>query len=1043
MRKKRVQESVVWYKSLAFTIILGFVPLSIIPMLLISYENYKTSAADITKTSYDNLKQASLLDKKFIKNWFHYRQTDIKNWSQTRTNIEFLSKLQETFVEEKSSIESFVKSDTYKDITLSMESDMLRTVKNYDYIYDLFLIDLEGNVLYTVEKESDLGTNLRKGPFSSTKFALAVQKTIDDKKLHFSDLEFYEPSNNTIAGFLTAPMFNASGEMIGVFAIQIKLDIIYDLFHEEKLDHDEFIYYLVGEDGLLRSKIYAESEILKLKVNTQQFNLWRDEHGKNGVHDTDEDETIFSYLDPYERSVFGIHQDINLLGVKWVLIGETNLESVNHLKEEIIQKSLIYLLVMLFIIIVLSILITRYIARPIVSLTGIIKEFASGSRNIKVAIKTENELGILATYFEDMMMKIQKSENALDEQKHALNAHSIVAVTDVTGKITYVNDKFVDISGYLKEELIGQNHKILNSGDNTKEYWADMYKTIAQGKVWHDEIRNVTKTGEYYWVNTTIVPFLDELGKPKSYIAIRTDITDKKVDEIALIQARAIAEESVKAKSEFFASMSHEIRTPMNGVIGMLGLLLNSKLSDAQKHQAYLAQSSAKALLNLINDILDFSKVEAGKVELDITPFNVRDDFGDFAEAISFKAQEKGVAVVLDMKDVDIDIIEADSHRIRQILNNLVSNAIKFTHEGYVLIKVALVKQNDRDARLKITIKDTGIGIPQNKIKTLFDSFSQVDTSTTRKYGGTGLGLAIAKKLSLLMDGDIKVSSQESVGSEFKLDIAVKLSSEASIVTPNVSVKDKKVLILDQCSVSTDTLCAQLKHWGMKVATSLDKSVVYDIIFISKDKNALRLAQELKVHYPRARFILMTSLAEAANISEYMESVYDSHFPQPATTKDILNALKVLSLEYKVETLSVVQERKNSDSFSKDIRILLVDDNKVNQLVANGILEEMGLEADVANNGLEALKALEEAGDKAYDIVLMDCQMPKMDGYEATRIIKSGEMGDEIEKTPVIAMTANAMDGDKEKCFAAGMDDYISKPIDPDKLEAVLRQYLT
>jgi len=1038
VRINKIKNSVVWYKSLAFTIILWFLPLSLIPMVFVSYDNYKTSVEDITKTSYHNLEQASLLEKKFITNWFHYRITDITNWSQTRGNIEFLDELQTDFTETNSSLSSFITSDMYTNITIEMESDMLRTVKNYDYIYDLFLIDNYGNILYTVEKESDLGTNLVNGKYKDTKFANAVQKTLKDGETHFSDLELYAPSNDTVAGFLSAPVINEQGEKIGVFAIQIKLNAIYNVFHEEKLKNDGFSYYIIGLDGLLRSKITKENEILKLKINTPQFKLWNMEHGEEGTHDSDEIEVIFSYKNSYGGFVYGIHQDLEVLGVKWALIGETDLQVIEHLKDEIIKKSLFYLLFMLMFVIIMVIVIFKYTVNPILVLTKATKDFESGSRDTTVDINVENEIGILASHFEEMMVTIKDSEDELDEQKHALNAHSIVAITDIGGNITYVNDKFVDISGYSKEELIGKNHRLLNSGDNTKEYWEAMYKVISSGKVWNDEVRNIKKDGVYYWVSTTIVPFLDESGKPKSYIAIRTDITEKKADEKELRAARVVAEDSVKAKSEFFASMSHEIRTPMNGVIGMLGLLLNTKLSDSQHHQAYLAQSSAKALLSLINDILDFSKVEAGKLELDPIEFNIRDDFGDFAEAIAFRAQEKDVSVILDMKDVDLDIIKADSNRIRQILNNLVSNSIKFTHEGYVLVKVALVKQNDVDARLQIHIKDTGIGIPDDKLATLFDSFSQVDASTTRKYGGTGLGLAIVKKLTNLMDGDVSVSSQEGVGSEFNVDIAIKLSSSASIVVPNVIVKDKKVLIIDFCKVSTTSLSTQLKHWGMKVYTSLDKSVVYDIVFISKDENALHFAEELHKHNPSTKFVLMTSLADTANVTEFMASVYNTHFPQPATTKDILGALNVLRVDY---ITNIVEEKtvESSNSLSEDIKILLVDDNKVNQLVANGILEEIGLEADVANNGAEAIEAL---GKNSYDIILMDCQMPVMDGYEATKVIKSGELGESIKSIPVVAMTANAMDGDKEKCFASGMDDYISKPIDPEKLEAVLRKYL-
>ena len=1041
--KKKSLNKVVWYKSLSFNIMLLFIPLAILPVLLISYDSYRESIKSIEKTSYHDIKQASTLEKKFINNWFHYRETDIKSWSQNASFIELLFYLTYDFKSKKQTLSEYINSDAYASSTIMMEDDMMKLVNNYDYLYDIFLINLKGDILYTVTKESDLGTNILQGKYASTKFATTVKRTLNDKKIHFSDLELYRPSNGIVAGFLTAPMYDDNRELIGVFAIQIKLKTIYNLFEDEKISNKAFSHYLVGEDGLLRSKLYDESNILKKKIDTKQFNLWNIEHGEHGENSTDEEETIFVYKDAFGDDVFGLHQDIDILGVKWALISESHLDLIIQLRQDVIDKTVKYVLLIVLSVFLIGYIISYKLVKPIVKLSLLTSEFANGRRDFTIDIKSSNEIGTLAQRFEEMMESIRDGEEELDEQKHALNAHSIVAITDIQGNITYVNNKFVDISGYTREELIGKNHRILNSGLEDKSYWKKMYTTIASGKVWHDEIKNITKSGEFYWVSTTIVPFMGHGGKPQSYIAIRTDITEKKRDEAELIEAKALAEESVKAKSEFFASMSHEIRTPMNGVIGMLGLLLNTKLSDSQRHQAYLAQSSAKALLSLINDILDFSKVEAGKLELEDIDFNLRNDFGDFAETIAFKAQDVGVAVILDVKAVDLNIIRADSGRIRQILNNLASNAIKFTESGYVLVSVLLHKEDNIHARLHIEVQDTGIGIPESKISTLFDSFSQVDASTTRKYGGTGLGLAIVKKLCTLMDGAVSVSSTEGVGTLFKVDISVKLADDLSIVMPDTYVKGKRVLIIDKCIISANVLSEQLSHWGMITTFDSETSMNLDIVFIDKDKEALVLAKDLKKKHPDSKFVLMTSLKDTANVSEFMASVYDIHFPKPATTKDMLNALNVLSNTYQKDINEELDDTiVENYSWPEDIRILLVDDNKVNQLVANGILEEIELEADVANNGLEAIEAIKNMDERPYSIILMDCQMPEMDGYEATRVIKSGELGEVTSAIPIVAMTANAMDGDKEKCFASGMDDYLSKPIDPDKLEAMLRKYI-
>ena len=398
-------------------------------------------------------------------------------------------------------------------------------------------------------------------------------------------------------------------------------------------------------------------------------------------------------------------------------------------------------------------------------------------------------------------------------------------------------------------------------------------------------------------------------------------------DEIARVGQKVFdlfqrIEETAKAKSEFLASMSHEIRTPMNGVIGMLRLLLKSDLTETQHHHAQIAQNSADSLLTLINDILDFSKVEAGKLDIEELEFNVCDLLEDFSETISFRAKEKGVAIVLDTADIKHALIRSDSGRLRQILNNLVGNAIKFTNNGKILIKASLNEDTNGVMRLYIDITDTGIGIPKEKIGLLFDSFTQVDASTTRKFGGTGLGLAISKKLSELMGGNIKVTSKLGVGSTFSFNIAVKISENSHLQVKNMEADDNR----------------------------------------------------------------------------------------------------------------------NSFNWPDNTKILLIEDNKTNQLVANGILEEFELSADIAENGIEALEKLNSSS--GYTLILMDCQMPQMDGYETSRAIRSSKAGDEYKNIPIVAMTANAMQGDREKCILSGMDDYITKPINPTELQNALKKWL-
>jgi len=936
MIDRDARHKVRWYRSLSFTISLLFLPLFIIPILFVSYDNYRQSSKALQDTAYHDIEQASILEKKFIENWFYYRTTDIRNWSRMSSTVYMLNSLEEDFTEKKLPLLEFVKSDDYMTIAMENEADILQLMKDYDYVYDLFLIDKNGNVLYTLENEDDFARSMIDGKYANTKFATAVKKTLKDKRVHFSDLEIYTPSKDTIAGFLTAPMY-FENKFLGVFAVQIKLNTIYSIFEDKYISHSQhFNNYLVGSDGLLRSELDNKAQILKYKISTYQFDLWHEEHGKhkNGVYNENDNmhEKIITYLNTEGIEVFGIHQDIDILGVNWALINESTLENINLNREAIISKTMFTLLSLILIIFLISILISRYLVKPILSLSSATSAFAKGDRAVSLNVNNKNEIGVLGQRIAIMFDKVKQSEDTLKEATH-------------------------------------------------------------------------------------------------------------------------IVEESVKAKSEFFASMSHEIRTPMNGIIGMLNLLLKTKLTDSQRHQAYLAQTSADALLTLINDILDFSKVEVGKLELEEIEFNLSEELGNFAEAISFKAQEKGVDVILDTTEVDRKYIVSDIGRIKQILNNLVGNAIKFTHEGFVLIKLSLVQTDEKNAILNMYIRDSGIGIPKSKIKNLFDSFSQVDASTTRKYGGTGLGLAIVKQLCSLMNGSIGMTSQEGRGSEFHVEIEVGLSDEAEYIEPRVQVRGKKAIIIDKCSIAAGALHRQLLYWGMDIRVSEEISSlfansheVFDIVFINQNENTLEDLELIKADkkFINTKLILMTSLKEALSTSKYLDAGFHTYYPKPATTNDIMKALDTLSDKFKLTTVSTIKSIDDEFTFSKDVRVLLVDDNKVNQLVANGILEEFGLNADVANDGLEALEALKIAADKdePYHIILMDCQMPNMDGYDATRAIRESKAGEVNQNITVVAMTANAMQGDKEKCFNAGMNEYLSKPIDDDKLKEILMKYL-
>ena len=416
---------------------------------------------------------------------------------------------------------------------------------------------------------------------------------------------------------------------------------------------------------------------------------------------------------------------------------------------------------------------------------------------------------------EDAQKQAETAQKQAETARFALNEHSLVSVTDIEGNIISVNKKFIEVSGYSEAELIGQNHRLLNSANQPKDYWREMYLTVSKGQPWHDEVRNTAKDGHYYWVDTTIVPNHDIDHKLIGYTSIRTDITTQKETIEKLAIAKAEAEVANISKTDFLANMSHEIRTPMNGVIGMTNLLLDSQLSAEQHKLAKTVKSSGESLLGIINDILDFSKVEAGKLDLEYLNFNLGQLVEDLGNTLSFQTDNKGIQLICPASPIIQQWVKADPGRIRQILTNLIGNAIKFTDQGEVAVFVSIEDQGLRKQVL-FEVKDTGIGIDQQQQKKLFDQFSQADTSTTRKYGGTGLGLSISKKLVELMGGEVGVHSTLGQGSNFWFSLDLDAAEHFGEEKLSIDNLDKqKLLIVDDNATNRDLMHQLHDIWGI------------------------------------------------------------------------------------------------------------------------------------------------------------------------------------------------------------------------------------
>lgn len=663
-----------------------------------------------------------------------------------------------------------------------------------------------------------------------------------------------------------------------------------------------------------------------------------------------------------------------------------------------------------------------------------------------------------------LLQEWARREVALKKQYQELfeNANDLIFTTDMEGRLTSINKAAEELTGFNRTEAYGAD---------ISRYVAEEYRESIR-QVLNQKLQADSPTTEYMEIVTKHggrVPMevrsrlIYESGRPVGLQGIARDITARKQAELETQKAREAAEAANLAKGEFLANMSHEIRTPLNGILGMAELALNTELTEEQREYITMAKASGETLLTVINDILDFSKIEAGRLDLNPIDFDLRDALGDTLKTLSLRAHQKGLELALQVAPDVPRRVEGDPTRLRQVAVNLTSNAIKFTDHGEVALRVWMESRTDKELTLHFSVTDTGIGIPTDKQSIIFEPFTQADSSATRRYGGTGLGLTISFQIVELMGGHLWVESEEGKGSVFHFTARFspsKSSTTAPGSTEPLSLRDLAALVVDDNATNRRIVEEMLVAWGMRPAmadggwtglASMEQAMnarePFPLVLIDAcmpDMDGFSLAERIKQNPALAgsTIMMLTSAGRHGDAARCRELGIAAYLHKPIKERDLLQAI-ILALagqhskmkEPGLITRHTLREQRHP------LRVLLAEDDMVNRQLAKHLLRKSGYHVTAVRNGREAVTTIQASGLCGFDVVLMDVQMPEMNGLEATTAIRTMEQGTQIH-LPIVAMTAHAMKGDRDRFLAAGMDGYIAKPVDTHRVVSVINEVM-
>ena len=1110
------------FTSLTQRFAVWFTLVSLLPILVIGNSLLHTFEKEIKNSAIRNV--SAIADKKIeqIDSYLKERFLDsilVRDSSTTHEAILEFSRIYE---------QSGVESDDYHRLDASYRENFKRFVQEAKY-YDIFLISTNGDIVYTQAHESDFATNLLTGPYRDTGLGKVTRYALDNLKSSISDFERYAPSKGAIAAFVATPVI-INGEIRGVLALQIFSERVFEVIANNvglsesgetvvaRLEDDHFALVMAplkyDPDAALKRRI----PLVTPSAESMQKAL----NGDSGTALT---------LDYRGKEVVAAWCYLPLM--KWGIVVHIDADEAFASVYKLHYVGLIILALTLLVALFGAILFNRRVVDPLKHLNRSALEISAGNLHQRVAIEGWDEMRQLANTFNVMVERLSASdqernraeENLLqlnqelenkvatrtadlqranvslaikEEEMRSVVEHMVdcVVTTDERGVILSANPVMEKLFGYSHDEMIEQNVSIIvPEPDRSKhDSYMENYCRTGHGQEYvgrpylpgshsHSiglgrEVEGISKDGERIELYLAVSEYF--VGGKRHFTGVMRDIREHVRMMKDLKQARIDAEQASRAKSSFLAAMSHEIRTPMNGVIGMIDVLRQTSLSGYQMEMANLIRDSAYALLSIIEDILDFSKIEAGKLEIEKIPMRLASVVENACGMLAHLALTKGVELTLFIDPAIPENVMGDPLRLRQVLVNIINNAIKFSSKqeksGKVSVRVLLTESNPDQVVIAFQITDNGIGMDKETQNKLFKSFSQGDPSTTRRFGGTGLGLAISHHLAELMDAEITVQSEPQQGSTFIIQMPFK-------PLPAISVTDSKIndlsgltcLILGDDNGMSDDLAIYLRSAGAIVEQVPDLNTVRQriqslapglwLVVIDAEQQTPSI-EELRAAFAARSSVLKSTLKTD---SDALQPDIEPRFivikrgrRRQARTEDIdivtldgdvmyrQSLLRAMSIA--AGRAEVGMESGPSDNLLKSgpvpvsrdeaLRqgklILVAEDNDINQKVIRQQLNLLGYAGDIANDGREALRRLQDCN---YALLLTDLHMPEMDGFELTKAIRSEETSK--KHIPIVALTANALKGEREHCLSAGMDDYLSKPVQLEDLRLTLEKYLS